>query len=154
VSEQPQRIILAVGLPGAGKSTWFRRQGITPLSSDAMRVLLADDENDQSIHIEVFEALRYLLVKRLEIGRPATYIDATNLLKIHRAMYFELARERRCRVEAVWFDSPLETCLERNRRRARQVPEDVMREMARTLEPPTVEEGFARVTRVGPEPAS
>lgn len=148
MSAEPQRIILAIGLPGAGKSTWFRSQGITPLSSDGMRLLLADDENDQSIHIEVFEALRYLLVKRLEIGRPATYIDATNLLKIHRAAYFELAREKGCRVEAVWFDVPLEACLERNRNRERQVPEDVMREMARTLEPPTEEEGFARVTRV------
>lgn len=147
-----QRIILAVGLPGAGKSTWFQRHGITPLSSDQMRLLLADDENDQSIHIEVFESLRYLLTQRLRIGRPASYVDATHLLRIHRQAYHELAREQGCLVEALWFDAPLELCLERNRARPRRVPEEVMLEMARTFEPPTEEEGFAAVTRLR-EPA-
>lgn len=143
-----QRIILAIGLPGAGKSTWFERQGVTPLSSDALRLLLADDVNDQSIHMEVFESLRYLLVKRLEIGRPATYVDATNLLTMHRAAYFELARQRGCTVEALWFDVPFEVCAERNRGRPRRVPEEVMAEMARTFQPPTLEEGFSRIERV------
>jgi predicted kinase len=77
-SSEPQRIVVLVGLPGSGKSTYLERQGITPLSSDAIRQLLADDATDQTIHARVFQSLRYLLRQRLAIGRPATYVDATS----------------------------------------------------------------------------
>ena len=43
---------------------------------------------------------------------------------------------------------PLAVCLERNRGRPRVVPGDVVERMAAKLRPPTVEEGFARVTVV------
>ena len=36
-------VILAIGLPGSGKSSWFKRHNITPLSSDLLRALLFDD---------------------------------------------------------------------------------------------------------------
>ncbi len=148
MSAGTQRIVVAVGYPGSGKSTWFDQQGVTPLSSDHLRLLLADNEDDQTIHVEVFETLRYLLARRIDIGREVSYVDATNLLAIHRAPYIELARERGCTAEALWFDTPLEVCLERNRKRARQVPESVLHEMARIFEPPTEAEGFSRIERV------
>ena len=143
-----QRVILAVGLPGAGKSTWFAQQGITPLASDHMRLLLSDDEDNQSIHVEVFDTLRYLLEQRLSIGMERSYLDATFLRRAHRFAFLEIAARRDCQTEALWFDTPLETCLERNRNRTRQVPEDVIRQMAQDLEPPTTGEGFTQVTRV------
>jgi len=43
---------------------------------------------------------------------------------------------------------PLETCMERNRRRQRVVPEEVMHRMAGKLRPPTFEEGFAKIVVV------
>jgi len=51
-------------------------------------------------------------------------------------------------VHAVFFDVPLEVCLERNRRRDRIVPEDVLRRMSAKLRPPTFEEGFTKVVVV------
>jgi predicted kinase len=51
-------------------------------------------------------------------------------------------------VEAVYFDVPLAVCRERNARRRRVVPDEAMVKMAAKLVPPTVEEGFARVTVV------
>ena len=143
-----QRVVLAVGLPGAGKSTWFAKQGVRPLSSDEMRILLSDDEDNQQIHMEVFESLRFLLVKRLELGMPATYIDATSLTRIHRQPFIELAAKHGAQAEALWFDTPLEVCLERNAKRRRQVPEDVMRAMWEGFEEPSKAEGLARIERV------
>jgi predicted kinase len=51
-------------------------------------------------------------------------------------------------VHAVFFDVPIEVCLERNRKRERQVKEEVVQRMAAKLKPPSFEEGFAKITVV------
>jgi predicted kinase len=142
------RIVVLVGLPGSGKSTYLERIGAAGLSSDAVRKLLADDETDQTIHVRVFQTIRYLLEQRLEIGRPVTYIDATSLTPEERAPYIEIGRAHGCEVEAVFFDVPLAVCMERNAQRHRVVPAEALAKMAAKLVAPAVEEGFTRVTVV------
>jgi predicted kinase len=142
------RIVVLVGLPGSGKSTYLAQLGVMGLSSDAIRSLLADDETDQTIHDRVFQTLRYLLRQRLAIGRPATYIDATNLTVEERRPYIAIGNSYGCDVEAVFLDVPLEVCRARNARRHRVVPEEAMAKMSAKLAPPDVEEGFCRVTAI------
>lgn len=143
MSKRLPKIVVLVGLPGSGKSTWA--EGKPVLSSDHLRELLADDVRDQGIHKQVFAAIRHLARERVKLGRPVTCIDATHLTPWERRPYL---RMRGVRVEAVFFDTPLDECKRRNRARARQVPEEVLDMMAAKLVPPSTREGFARVTRV------
>ena len=141
-------VVLSIGLPGSGKSSWFKRNNITPLSSDLLRGLLFDDPNEQRFQDLVFSNLRSLLRARLVARRPMNYVDATNLSPHERQGWIKLAHDYAYEVHAVYFDVPLEVCLERNRKRQRVVAEDVMRRMGAKLQAPTFEEGFTKITNV------
>jgi len=141
-------VILAVGLPGSGKSSWFKRHNITPLSSDMVRSLLFDDPAEQRFQDLVFSNLRSMLKARLIARRPMNYVDATNLTPQERHNWIKLAKDFGYEVHAVFFDVPLEVCIERHQRRDRLVPEDIMRKMAAKLKPPTFDEGFTKITVV------
>ena len=141
-------VVLAIGLPGSGKSSWFKRHNVVPLSSDMVRSLLFDDVREQRFQDLVFSNLRSMLKARLIAKRPMNYVDATNLTPQERQHWIKLAKDYQYEVHAVFFDVPLEVCIERHQRRDRVVPEDVMRRMAAKLKPPTFEEGIAKITVV------
>src|SRR5579884_194793 len=141
-------VVLAIGLPGSGKTTWFKRRGVTPLSSDMLRSILFDDITEQRYQDLVFSTLRSLLRARLIARMPWNYVDASNLAAHERRQWIKMAKGFGYEVHAVFFDVPLEVCLERNRKRERQVKEDVVQRMAAKLRPPSFEEGFAKITVV------
>lgn len=141
-------VVLAIGLPGSGKTTWFKRRGVTPLSSDLLRSILFDDITEQRWQGLVFSTLRSLLRARLIAKMPWNYVDATNLSPHERRQWVKMARSFGYEVQALFFDVPLEVCLERNRRRERTVQEDVMRRMAEKLRPPSFKEGFSKIVVV------
>ena len=142
------KLIITVGLPGSGKSTYLANLGVNAISSDEMRRLLADDPTNQTIHRRVFASVRHLIKQRFSIGRPETYVDATNLTRWERRPYIRLGQLYDAPVEAIFFDVALEICMQRNLQRNRNVPEYAMLELARKLSPPSVEEGFSKVTRI------
>lgn len=141
-------VVLAIGLPGSGKTTWFKRRGVMPLSSDMLRSILFDDITDQRYQGLVFSTLRSLLRARLIAKMPWNYVDATNLSPHERRQWIKMARSFGYEVQAVFFDVPFEVCMERNRRRERLVSEEVMRKMAERLRPPSFKEGFSKITMV------
>ncbi len=141
-------VVLAIGLPGSGKSSWFKRHNVVPLSSDMVRSLLFDDVREQRFQDLVFSNLRSMLKARLIAKRPMNYVDATNLTPQERQHWIKLAKDYNYEVHAVFFDVPLEVCIERHQRRDRVIPEDVMRRMAAKLKAPAFDEGFAKITVV------
>ena len=141
-------VVLAIGLPGSGKTTWYKRRGVTPLSSDLLRSLLFDDITEQRYQGLVFSTLRSLLRARLIAKMPWNYVDATNLSTHERKQWIKMAKSFGYEVQAVFFDVPLAVCLERNAKRDRQVSDEVMHKMAERLKPPTFKEGFEKITVV------
>ncbi len=141
-------VVLTIGLPGSGKTTWYKRRGVTPLSSDLLRNILFDDITEQRYQSLVFSTLRSLLRARLIAKMPWNYVDATNLSLGERRQWIKMAKGFGYEVQAVFFDVPLEVCLERNKRRERVVPEDIMRRMAAKLKAPSFEEGFSKIVVV------
>lgn len=141
-------VVLAIGLPGSGKTSWFKRRGVTPLSSEILRGILFDDVTEPRYQGLVRSALRSLLRARLVAKVPWNYVDATNLSAQDRRAWIKMATALGYEVHAVFFDVPLEACLERNRRRGCKVSNDLMHKMAARLQPPSLDEGFSKIMTV------
>ena len=148
------RLVVLVGLPASGKSTWIQQCGVFALSSDEVREMLSGDVTDQSMNRLVFQTLRQLAAARVRAGADVTYIDSTALTPWERRCWIRFGELHDCTVEAVFFDVPLEECKRRNAARTRVVPESVMDRMAARLGPPSLDEGFTQVSTAAGSPTT
>jgi len=144
-------VVLAIGMPGSGKTTWFGRRGITPLSSDLLRNILFDDVEEQRYQGLVFSTLRSLLRARLIAKMPMNYVDATNLSIHERRSGSRWPRASATRSQAGLLRRAAR-CVPGAQSPARSLGErDIMRKMAEKLKPPVFEEGFENHGGAGEE---
>ena len=156
-------VIVCCGIPGAGKSTWFNdklKNGdwgpFSPLAvrinMDEIRIDVTGSDEDQSKNHIVARLAESKLKWNLDNGAPIIVWDNTSITPKYRKVVIELAKKANYRVLCVFFNTPLDVCLSRNKNRSRVVPEDVIRNMHNniTLNPPTKEEGFDDIIVVNP----
>ena len=148
-------MILLIGLPGSGKSTWAERfaanrKYIVIVSSDKIREELYGDEATQGDNNKIFSLVRERAEEALKDCKDVI-IDATNMTIKDRSAYFDIAKTYEADVIGVLFDIPVEECKLRNSKRDRVVPDFVYDKMMKRYEHPQMSEGFAMIIRNGEE---
>ncbi|WP_040483908.1 AAA family ATPase [Lyngbya aestuarii] len=141
------KLILMIGLPGSGKSFFATQLQINHpqyqlISTDTIRAQLFGDEGIQGPWLRVWSQVQYQFKQAVGEGTDAIY-DATNTQRRQRKEVITVAREIGFDpIFAVWVNTPLEICLQRNQNRLRQVPEEIILKMHRQLTdvPPSLSE--------------
>ena len=127
-------LILTIGLPGSGKSTYAReRAQADPINvriseRDLVREQLTGSRRDHS------QETRVTAVQRLQVGDWLTaghvvIVADTNLRWKYRKQWVKLAETLNVPVEFVHMDTPIEVCIERDAQRPDPVGEEVIRKM-------------------------
>lgn len=127
-----KRLILLIGIPGAGKTTLAQKlvaRGFHCLNADSIRKRLYGDEAEQGDPEKVFGIFFDELENELSQGFDIV-IDNTNLNPKQRKPILDRAQAAGYSDIQLWLlDVPLETCLERNNARNRNVPDDIVANM-------------------------
>lgn len=152
------KIVLLVGVPGSGKTTLAQRlieKGYISLNADKIREELFGDPTVQSDNDAVFSIFFGRLEDELAKGSDVV-IDNTNTNPKHRGPILQRAIQAGYNDIQIWvLDTPLDICLERNRARGREVPEDIVTKMYQTITgpgKPQRHEGKLVIIRPGERP--
>lgn len=138
-------LYISCGIPGSGKSTFLKKvakKDESVISRDEIRfALLKEGEEYFSHEEEVFKQFVKIITDHINSGLNV-YADATHLNYASRKKLTDALLKAGCQpadVQAIYFDIPLNICLERNEKRAgtkAYVPRGVIRRMSFQLEFP------------------
>ena len=142
-SDWPE-LLMVVGLPGSGKSTYIKKyfnQNLRVHSSDAIREELSGDVNRQDINNLVFKTLHNRIKEDLKNGISCVY-DATNISWKRRKAFLEELKSINCWKVCHIIATPFEVCIEQNNNRDRKVPYEVIERMYKNFDIPWYNEGW------------
>lgn len=127
-------LIVFIGAPGAGKSTYYQQH----LFHTHLRINL-DMLRTRRREAMLFEAA-------LRAGQRLV-IDNTNPTLADRQRYLPAARAQGFSATAIYFDTPREQLLVNNslRQGKARLPDKAVLTVFRALQPPCFDEGFARI---------
>jgi predicted kinase len=155
-SQQPQRcpfregpiLILLVGVPASGKSTWANRNAphAIVVSQDDLIDAITPSGFDHSARPVYAAAEEAIARTALRNGR-SVIVDRTNRTRALRKRWLAIAREAECAAVAIVMSADWETCRARNRARfgPRRVCEERIERMIAVFEAPDVSEGFRAI---------
>jgi len=151
-------IVLVCGLPGSGKShfarTHFLQSGRKRINRKELRRLIFEMSNFGRKWTEKdFELSDEFLVKHVEReivehllqNHHKLLIDNTSISRESRKGYLAVAHRMGKSIGAIFLDTPVRRCIERNRGREDALPEMVISQLMAEKELPEISEGYRDV---------
>ena len=148
------KLILLVGIPGAGKTTYAKKYieeniNTIHLSSDAIRKELYGDEAAQGNPSDVFSLMQKRAIEALNNGQNVIY-DATNITRKDRASIIGICPKfARIVAHVIW--APIEVCIERDATRDRTVGKEVIDRMLKRFQAVYFDEGIDEIEIIRPD---
>jgi predicted kinase len=143
-----KKIIIGIGVPGSGKTTLLKsfasKNNYIYICPDEIRKELSGDESDQSRNKEVWQIAKDR-VREASKKNLTCVFDATFAYKKPRREFVFFVREAGYNyVQGVFADTDLDTAKERNNKRHRNVPSEIIESMYSGLDKdqPSLEDGF------------
>jgi predicted kinase len=139
-----------VGIPGAGKTTYARKQipRALRISLDDLRLMFTGRTFEPRVEAAVevaADALRESLAAYAGSKRVDLVHDATNVSRSRRAPLIATALRYRLSPIAVYLPVSLELALARNQERPFPVPLLAIQRFRKILVPPVLDEGFEEI---------
>lgn len=138
-------LIMLVGLPGSGKSTYaksLKGDYIIHSSDDLREEMFGDvNENSKENNAKLFVELHKRIKDDLRNGKNVIY-DATNLNRKRRIAFLRELTHIPCHKSCLLVMTPYYLCQRNNKQRQRCVPEDVIKRMYMNFQPPNKIEGW------------
>jgi len=120
------KAILTIGVPGCGKSTWAKKQvGYTDINLDECRLKVSGDATNQSVNAQAVE-LRNKMILDAKAQEQNIIISDTNANEKYRLELIAYLEQLGFEVLENIFVVSLDECLERNSKRDRIVPPEVL----------------------------
>lgn len=143
--ERRPELVVLVGLPGAGKSTFYRQR----FGSSHLHV-----SKDNLQNRERREQLQLELIRHALREQKSVVVDNTNVSVERRAGFIGEARRLGARVLGYYFDCTTQECVNRNfgRQGRARIPLVGIFAAAKRLEAPSHAEGFDELHTVRPLP--
>ncbi|MBW4617751.1 MAG: WYL domain-containing protein [Desmonostoc vinosum HA7617-LM4] len=149
-----------IGTPGSGKSTLAKLisslGNCEIISTDDIREELYGDATIQGEWQKIEATAIHCICTALSLGKSVVY-DATNFKRFFRMDFLVKVNTQVAEWGlnqpnwiAWYLQTPLETCIEWNQQRQRQVPSNIIESMYKLLQdfPPITGEGFAAVNKI------
>lgn len=132
-------LIMTLGLPASGKSTWACQQlhesppaSVVRITKDMLRLMLHDGIHEKGTEAQVLRARDALLRSFLRNGTDVI-VDDTNLAEFHERQLRIIANQTGAEFRIEDFTHvPLEVCIDRDAHRAASVGSAVIEHMHAT----------------------
>jgi predicted kinase len=142
------KLIMLIGLPHSGKSTWAKQQGLPIVNPDAIRLALHGQVFVPQTERLVWALAHYMVEALFLAGNRTVILDATNVTDKRRLEWMTARYPVTVEIERKIFDTSPEECVRRARANGREDLVPVIERMMNEWDIP-VPESWCNAEREG-----